>query len=231
MVVRDISRITELYRGAHRADSEQLCLMEAVAYAAGEPWSDHPNCVSPVLAAFGRVWNDSMRSNQERAELLPYIPLLINTPSTLEVDLYRSYMALNWLVRVFTLRWLRLAGLSDSATTLEQLPPLLKRQTIRESLPVVVAVRAAVRNATWDAAIYAVRDAARDAARAAAMDAAREETMDAAREETMDMVRDAIWDASVTIAKGVGERALEPTVQVLKQDAHRLFHAMIAYTG
>ena len=55
--------------------------------------------------------------------------------------------------------------------------------------------------------------------------------MEAAREETMDMVRDAIWDASVTIAKGVGERALEPTVQVLKQDAHRLFHAMIAYTG
>jgi hypothetical protein len=25
------------------------CVMEAVAFAAGEPWSDHPECASPVI--------------------------------------------------------------------------------------------------------------------------------------------------------------------------------------
>ncbi len=37
-----------------------LCIMEAVAFMAGEPWSDSPACASPVIAAFLRSWNDAL---------------------------------------------------------------------------------------------------------------------------------------------------------------------------
>ena len=37
-----------LQKGAHRSAAEGMCIMEAVAYVAGEPFSDHPSCASPV---------------------------------------------------------------------------------------------------------------------------------------------------------------------------------------
>src|SRR5688500_16148045 len=49
-----------LSAGAHKSPEQGMCLLEAVAYVAGEPFSDHPKCVSPVIAAFGRRWNDDL---------------------------------------------------------------------------------------------------------------------------------------------------------------------------
>ncbi len=50
-----------LERGSHEPnDTGHMCLLEAVAWVAGEKWSDQPQCVDPVLAAFGRAWNDGL---------------------------------------------------------------------------------------------------------------------------------------------------------------------------
>ena len=50
-----LAAITELRRGAHDDPADmQFCALEAVAYVAGEPWSDHPKCACPVLGAFMR---------------------------------------------------------------------------------------------------------------------------------------------------------------------------------
>ena len=46
-----------LTAGQHDAGSE-MCLLEAAAFQAGEPWSDHPQCVSLVLGTYGRSLND-----------------------------------------------------------------------------------------------------------------------------------------------------------------------------
>ena len=46
--------------GAHASPDDGMCLLEAVAYVVGEPFSDHPECVSTVIAAFGRSWNDCL---------------------------------------------------------------------------------------------------------------------------------------------------------------------------
>src|SRR5690348_6850638 len=54
----DLETLT-LESGAHDADDGRMCVMEAVAWLAGEPWSDAPQCASPVLAAFCRAWNDT----------------------------------------------------------------------------------------------------------------------------------------------------------------------------
>lgn len=47
----DLDTVT-LAHGKHGSPEGGLCLLEAVAYVAGEPHSDHPACVSPVIAAF-----------------------------------------------------------------------------------------------------------------------------------------------------------------------------------
>jgi hypothetical protein len=64
--------------GKHSSFAEGACLLELVAYVADEPFSDHPACVSPVLAAFGRRLNDNMRDD-ERQILRPYIAKLVRT--------------------------------------------------------------------------------------------------------------------------------------------------------
>ena len=99
-----------LRSGGHEAEqiaNGEACLLEAAAYVAGEPLSDHPDCVCPVLAAFGRAWNDGLPSDVERDRLLkPLIASLIGTKSTSEVEERRSYMALDWLIRIHAPAWL-----------------------------------------------------------------------------------------------------------------------------
>src|SRR5262245_30332455 len=106
-----------LKSGAHSPDST-FCVMEAVAFVAGERWSDSPECVCPVISVFLRAWNDSLRSDADRDRLLkPLIPRLLNTRNkTLEER--RALMAADWLVRVHTPAWLRLAGLMNQADAL-----------------------------------------------------------------------------------------------------------------
>ena len=41
-----------LGKGGHDP-STGACVMEAAAYIAGEDWSDHPDCTSPVIAQSG----------------------------------------------------------------------------------------------------------------------------------------------------------------------------------
>src|ERR1700757_4018269 len=89
-----------LKKGAHDANNEfQMCVMEAAAYVAGEPWSDEPACACPVITAFMISWNDSLPNDAERDRLLkPLIPLVVGTRSTEAIQERRSYMALDWLI-------------------------------------------------------------------------------------------------------------------------------------
>ena len=52
--------------GAHAAQDDMMCAMEAVAWLAGEQWSDKPECACPVISAFVRNWNDSISSDETR---------------------------------------------------------------------------------------------------------------------------------------------------------------------
>ena len=113
-----------LRRGGHDSFEAGACLLEATSYLAGEPWSDHPQCVSAPLATFGRAWNDGMRSDAERAQLKQYIPLLIGTAGDPAADERRAWLATDWLVRVQAPAWLRLAGLVEHAAALAAVQPI-----------------------------------------------------------------------------------------------------------
>ena len=63
-----LASVTVLSAGAHSAPNGEFmaCVMEAAAFVAGEPWSDHPECTCPVIAAFMRGWNDGLRVTPKR---------------------------------------------------------------------------------------------------------------------------------------------------------------------
>lgn len=102
-----------------------MCLMEAVAFFAGEPWSDHPACASPVVSRFMQAWNDSL-SDEDRDRLLPasvWVPRLVGSRSDDATEERRAFLALDWLVRVHTPAWLDLVPeLAEHAATLRGLP-------------------------------------------------------------------------------------------------------------
>src|SRR3954466_15374135 len=102
-----------LDKGAHSSVENGLCAMEAFSYIRRIPFTDHPPCVSPVIAGFMRNWNDGL-PDAERGILIPLLPKLIDTVNP-ELEERRSLMCADWLVRVHTPAWLRLAGLADNA--------------------------------------------------------------------------------------------------------------------
>ena len=184
-------------------------------------------CASTVIAAFLRAWNDSLPTDADRQRLLrPLLPLVVGSSGDNATELRRSYMALDWLVKVHTPAWLLLAGLHDHAEALFALDEITGPVTMEKALPAVNtawdAARDAARDAPWDAA----GDAARFAAWAAAWAAARD-ARDAAWHAAWAAARTAAWAGSRTAAwTGAGD-ALLPTVAELQVSAQDLVRRMV----
>ena len=195
MKTLDLDTVT-LARGVHSKFEEGVCVMEAVAYVAGEPHSDHPQCVSPVIAAFCRRWNDDL-SDADRQTLKPYIPRLVGTNTGPEDDTRRAWMATDWLVRVYLPAWLRLAKLDEQADAVSSLAELLNPESWEAAKEKVAAARAA---AWGDAASAAARAASWGYAASAAASAAA--GGDAASDAASDAAWDAAWDAAGRDAAG-----------------------------
>ena len=182
-----------LKAGAHSPNST-FCILEAVAFVAGEPWSDHPECACPIIGAFLRSWNDFLPTDADRDRLLkPLIRDLVGSKSTKEVEQKRALLCADWLIRVNTPTWLRLAGLTVHADALEALPEITAFAQVPSMRGTIEAARTGAYKA-WatDAAGDAAWAAAGDAAWAAAGAAARAAAGDAAR----DAARAAAWDAA-----------------------------------
>ena len=197
-----------LKHGSHSSQKaiKEACVMEAVAWVAGEEWSDHPQCACPVIGAFMRSWNDSLPDDETRARLLrPLIPKLVGSRSTPAVESKRSWLALDWLARVHAPAFLELAGLKDHAQLCRELGELCNSASAKRAI-ILAAAGAAAWAAARDAAGAAARAAARDAAGAAA--------------------RDAAWAAAWAHAGA----ALDPTVKVLQASALELIDRMLLVT-
>ena len=203
-----LEQITTLARGKHN-EGEAMCAMEAVAWLAGEPWSDAPRCASDVIAAFVRSWNDALPDADRVRLLLPLLPDVIGTRTTDADDETRAWMATDWLVRVNAPAWLDLTpSLEAHAAALRALPQIMPSAVARDSQSVITAAWDAAR----DAASVAASVAARDAAMGAAWDAASVAASVAARAAA----RAAAWDAPA------------PTVTTLQASAQDLVRRMCA---
>ena len=142
--------------GAHSKREDGVCLMEAVAWFAGERHSDKPKCACPVLSAYGRTLNDRMLEVERNRFLKQLIPLLVGTRSTPVVELARA----EYLIRETTRRILPIAmdavGLREEAKRLRALPDDLRPYADAAAYTARAAARAAE-------AAYAAHAAARAA--------------------------------------------------------------------
>jgi hypothetical protein len=233
-----------LGKGAHQRPDDGFCLLEAAAYLAGEDHSDHPQCVSEVLGAFGRDLNDRL-DDAKRQQLKPLIPRLLGTAGD-GLDERRGYLALDWLIRAYTPAWLDLAGLTAEAAEVRALRRIVDLAAAKAAGPVVrasadkaraawaaawaaagdaagdaawAAARDAARAAAWDAAWAAAGDAAWDAAWAAAWAAAGDAAGDAARAAARDAARAAAWDAAWAAARDAAWAAAGAAARDAARDA------------
>ena len=226
-----------LKNGGHSPMGDDgMCVMEATAYIAGEPWSDHPTCVSRVLTDYCINLNDRW-DDVARQRLVPFIPRLIGTRDD-GLDETRGYLALDWLIRTFTPAWLDLAGLTAEAAELRALRRIADLAAAQAAGPVVkqaqtkaAAAGAAAGDAAGDAARAAAGDAAGDAAWAAAGAAAGDAAGDAARAAAGAAAGDAAWaaawDAARAVARDAARDALKPTVETLQASSLELLDQMI----
>ncbi len=74
-------KLDEGDHGIENLVPQGVCLMEAVAWVAGEPHSDHPKCACPVLTELGIEINDSS-SDGTRQDLIAAIPALIGSKTS-----------------------------------------------------------------------------------------------------------------------------------------------------
>jgi hypothetical protein len=235
-----------LISGAGSPDGDELCVMQWVARFAGEPVTDHPACTSPVLTAFAIAWNDAA-SDEQRQELIPYIPRLVGTAGDSAADERRAWPATDWLVRTFTPTWLRRAGLTERAAELEALPELTSTELARSAQAVIDrakseayaaagAAAGAAGAAAWAAAGAAAWDAARAAARAAAWDAAGDAAWDAARAAAWAAAWDAAGDAAGAAARAAawaaakGKKGYDAQYAAARKAADEVFATALADT-
>jgi len=163
--------VTYLTGGSHDSPEEGLCLIEAAAHHAGEPHSDHAECVCPVLAAFGRTLNDGpWPSDEARTEALgPLVALLAGTRSTPAVEQRRAALLAQRALTVYAPLALYAAvcslencgidcqGLRKAALALCERP---SKETATAAAAAAAAAYAVSDAAAAAAAAYAVSDAA-----------------------------------------------------------------------
>jgi hypothetical protein len=246
-----MSSTYRLAYGTHANPDDGRCAMEWVSYLAGEPHSDEPRCVSPVLRAFCTALNDSLEG-EPRQRLRPYLTRTIGTADD-GLDEARSWMAMDWLIRTYTRTWLGVAHLPGAARRLSDLPAVVSAPDLRSALEALKLARSESR-AAWSAALGPVRAATRTpwaagraasreaawaSAGAAAWAAARLAVGDIAGDRARALAREIGGDAAATIgrearmgvdrasARNAARAALAPIIEELRSSAFSLLDRML----
>ena len=84
-----------LSQGKHRDSDHGACVMELASMLAGEPFSDRPRCVDPVIAGFLRTYNDGIDETR-RQDLYPLAAEAVGTRAVAGVQAERARMCLRW---------------------------------------------------------------------------------------------------------------------------------------
>jgi hypothetical protein len=119
-----------LKKGNHASPEDGMCVLEAAAWLAGEPHSDSPDCVCPVLGAFVRPFHDRMASDEERTRWLgPLAVALVGTRAGLEGMRARAFRMVDWLFREALPLFYRAMGREEEAARCEALNAVVGRES------------------------------------------------------------------------------------------------------
>lgn len=187
--------------------------MEAVAFAAGEAWSERPRCASPAITEWMISWNDGL-DDAARQSLRRYVWRLVDSRGTRADERTRQWMVADWLVRWYAPGWLAAAGLRGHASRLQRLPPVRCEDDVANAWPTVRAASRAARaerDMAWRSAagVVAAHDwgtagavwaAIADATWGAAGSAARAVVWSTADPVAPGRVKAPVWDAACDAA-------------------------------
>jgi hypothetical protein len=81
--------------GSHRSPEDGVCVVELASMIGGERFSDRPDCVCPVIAAFLRSWNDRV-GYADRQRIEPYASLVVGTGGYRRMSRIRRDLCLSW---------------------------------------------------------------------------------------------------------------------------------------
>ena len=100
-----------LAAGKHDTPADGACVMELASMIAGEPFTDHPRSVCPVIAAFLRAYNDAI-DDRRRQDLYRFAALAVGTRESWVIEQKRTQRCREWAeeiwkVRPWTLRMFR----------------------------------------------------------------------------------------------------------------------------
>ena len=115
-----------LSRGKHASPQEGACVMELASMLAGEPFSDHPRSVCPVVAAVLRRYNDAL-DDRRRQDLYAYAAKVVGTRGNARLERARTEHLRRWISERTPRRWQRwfvpahlLAGVEPSVDLLAE---------------------------------------------------------------------------------------------------------------
>jgi len=92
--------------GKHSSPEEGACVMELASMLAGEPFSDHPISVCPVIGSFLRAYNDSIDA-ERRQDLYAYAAKVVGSRGSDQLQQTRAERLKAWISERKSRRWTR----------------------------------------------------------------------------------------------------------------------------
>src|SRR5215469_18878832 len=89
----------KLSKGKHTSPEDGACVMELASMLAGEPFSDHPVSVCPVIGSLLRAYNDSIDS-ERRQDLYAYAARVVGSRASGRVQSARAARVKEWVETV-----------------------------------------------------------------------------------------------------------------------------------
>jgi hypothetical protein len=125
-----------LARGKHSSPRAGACVMEVASMLAGEPFTDRPQTVCPVVAAFLRAYNDAI-DDRRRHDLYRYAATAVGTRASATVTRRRAQRCLEELRALRRWPFGTLAApraVSSSVPGMERLAGRLARELQRSGI-------------------------------------------------------------------------------------------------
>jgi hypothetical protein len=109
-------KTVRLAAGKHDGPADGVCVMELASMISGEPFTDHPRSVCPVIASFLRAYNDAI-DDRRRQDLYRFAALAVGTRESWVIEQVRAqrcreWAAEMWQARPWPLRLLRRVDLT-----------------------------------------------------------------------------------------------------------------------
>jgi hypothetical protein len=113
----------KLSKGKHTTPEDGACVMELASMLAGEPFSDHPVTVCPVIGSFLRAYNDSI-DDERRQALYEYASRVVGSRGPQRTQQMRADRLAEWSDEMYRSRrsWFPLRSLLHAVGRLRKPP-------------------------------------------------------------------------------------------------------------